>query len=192
MCAPPVQIGLNVKTVPSDGKASINSDYADTRYARKNHHKASPWIWGYRGVSIGAAKYYAYCHDQIPQSWRTDTIDVNCNINMESITVKSDAPLFSDITDVTIELIPWTAIYDTNTKTYAKKEIVLSTIDMSKLAHSYFNGTYLSNGGSTASYVFRGNSEYYLGTQADALGALAWCIIVTPEHTMPVGKSMDM
>jgi hypothetical protein len=91
---------LNLKTVPPDGKAGINRDYADTRYVRKDHHKSSSWVWGYRGVSIGADKYYAYCHDQIPPSWRTYTIDVNCNINLESITVKSDAPLFSDITDV--------------------------------------------------------------------------------------------
>jgi hypothetical protein len=75
----------------------------------------------------------------------------------------------------------------------AKKEIVLGTIDMSRLPHTYFNGTYLSNGGgSTACYVFKGNSEFYLGTQADALNTLAWCIVVKLEHTMPVGKSMDM
>jgi hypothetical protein len=63
---------------------------------------------------------------------------------------------------------------------------------MSNLPHTYFNGTYLSDGVSTVCYVFKGNSEFYLGTQSDALGALAWCIIVKPEHTMPTGKSMDM
>ena len=187
---------MNLKTVPPDGKAGINSDYADTRYVRKNHHKTSSWVWGYRGVPIGAAKCYAYCHDQIPPSWRTDTIDVNCSLNLESITVKSNAPLFNDITDVSIELILWTSIPEVKNGKFAgnyiKKEIVLGTIEMSKLPHTYFNGTYLSNGGSTACYVFKGNSEFYLGTQADALDALAWCVVVKPEHTMPVGKSMDM
>jgi hypothetical protein len=187
---------LNLKTSPPDGKAEINRDYVDTRYVRKIHHKSSSWVWGYRGVSIGAAKYYAYCHDQIPPSRRTDTIEVNCNINLESITVKSDAPLFSDITDVLIELILWTSIPVVKngefTGTYAKTETVLGTIDMSNLPHTYFNGTHLSDGGSTACYVFKGNSGFYLGTQVDALNALAWCIVVKPEHTMPTGKSMDM
>jgi hypothetical protein len=187
---------LNLRTTPPDGKSGINRDYADTRYVRKNHHKSSSWIWGYRGVSTGAVRYYAYCHDQIPPSWRTDRIDVNCNINLESITVKTNSNTFSDITDVLIELILWTSIPVVKngefTGTYAKKEIVLVTIDMSNLPHTYFNGTYLSDGGSTACYVFKGNSEFYLGTQVDALDALAWCIIVKPEHTMPTGKHMDM
>ena len=78
---------LNLKTVPPDGKAGINSDYADARYVRKVHHIVVQWIWGYRGVSIAAAKYYTYCHDQIPPSWRTDTINNLANINLESITV---------------------------------------------------------------------------------------------------------
>lgn len=188
---------LNIKTTPTDGKATINTDYADIRYDRKNHHKASSWVWGYAGVSIGATKYYAFCHDGIPPSWRTDTIDVNSNLNLEGITVKSDANLFSEITDVLIELILWTAIPERDNKAaetghIVRKEIVLGTLDFSKMSSSYFLGTYQKDGRSIACYIFRGNSEFYLGTQQDALGAVGWCAVVKPEHTMPVGKSIDM
>ena len=103
---------------------------------RKVHHIVVQWVWGYRGVSIAAAKYYAYCHDQIPPSWRTDTINNLTNVNLESITIKSDAPLFSDITNVNIELILWAAVYEkqSNRKFHlVKKEIVHGTVDLSRL-----------------------------------------------------------
>lgn len=152
---------------------------------------------GNAGVSIDATKYYAICHDGIPPSWRTDTINVNSNLNLEGIKVKSDANLFSDITDVPIELILCTAIPERDNKAaetghIVRKEIVLGTLDPSKMSSSYFLGTYQKDGRSTACYIFRANSEFYLGTQQDALGAVGWCVVVKPEHTMPVGKSMDM
>ena len=92
------------------------------------------------------------------------------------------ASTLKDITDVLIELILWTAIpekdvQNIDTGNYIKKENVLGTIDLSKLPTTYFLTTYTSDGRSTSAYLFRGNSEFYLGNHQDALGALGWCII---------------
>jgi hypothetical protein len=92
---------------PSSGLVQAT---ADNRYVRKIHHIYSQCIWGYRGVSVASTRYYAYCKDQIPPSWRTDTINNLTNINLESITIKSDSPLLSIITKVPLELILWATV----------------------------------------------------------------------------------
>ena len=190
---------------PTNAKDAVNKQWVENnfagtftsgKYVEKIHHKAAQWIWGYRGVAHAAVKYYAYCHDQIPPSWRTDTISYLTNINLESITVKSDAPLFADITNVNIELILWATVYEKQSNgkfRQVKREIVLGNIDLSRLSHTYFLGTYQSDGASGACYVFKGNSEYYLGGQVELVdNTLAWCVIVKPEQSMPQTKSMDM
>ena len=190
---------------PTNSKDAVNKHWVENNFARtivsgkyveKIHHKAAQWIWGYHGVSFAATKYYANCHDQIPPSWRTDTINNLTNINLESITVKSDASLLTDITNVNIELILRATVYEKQSNgkfTQVNKDIVLGTVDLSRLPHTYFLGTYQSDGASTACYVFKGNSEFYIGGQAELVdNTLAWCVIVKPEQSMPTGKSMDM
>ena len=190
---------------PTNSKDAVNKQWVENNFARtivsgkyveKIHHKAAQWIWGYHGISFAATKYYAYCYDQIPPSWRTDIINNLTNINLESITVKSDAPLLTDITNVNIELILRATVYkkQSNGKfIQVNKDIVLGTVDLSRLPHTYFLGTYQSDGASTACYVFKGNSEFYIGGQAELVdNTLAWCVIVKPEQSMPTGKSMDM
>ena len=95
-----------------------------------------------------------------------------------------------------IELILWAAVYEkqSNGKFHlVKKEIVLGSVDLGSLSHTYFNGTYLSNGGSIACFVFKCNSEFYLGNQSELVdNTLSWCVVVKPEQSMPAGKSIDM
>ena len=190
---------------PTNAKDAVNKQWVTNNFARtipsgkyvvKKHHKVAQWVWGYRGVSIANTKYHAFCHDGIPPSWRTDTINNLTNINLETITIKSDAPLITDITNVNLELILRVSIYvdQSNGKfTLQKKDIVLGTIDLSRLENCYFLGTYQSDGRSTACWAFKGNSEYYIGGQAELVdNTMAWCVIVKPEQSMPTGKSMDM
>jgi hypothetical protein len=190
---------------PTNSKDAVNKQWVENNFARtivsgnyveKIHHKAVQWIWGYHGVSFAATKYYAYCYYLIPPSWRTDTINNLTNINLESITVKSDAPLLTDITNANIELILRATVYEKQSNgkfTQVNKDIVLGTVDLSRLANTYFLGTYQSDGASTACYVFKGNSEFHIGGQAELVdNTLAWCVIVKPEQSMPTRKSMDM
>ena len=190
---------------PTNAKDAVNkqwveSNFASTipsgKYVVKLHHKVAQWVWGYRGIAFANTKYHAYCHDGIPPMWRTDTINSLANINLETITVKSNSSLFSDITNVNLELILRVSIYvkQSNGKfTQQKKDIVLGTIDLARLQTCYFLGTYQSDGRSTACYSFKGNSEYYIGGQAELVdNTMAWCVIVKPEQSMPIGKSMDM
>ena len=190
---------------PTDAKDAVNKQWVTNNFARiipsgkyveKLHHKVAQWVWGYRGVSLANTKYHAFCHDGIPPSWRTDTINSLANINLETITIKSDAALLTDITNVNLELILRVSIYvnQSNGKfTQQKKDIVLGTIDLTRLQNCYFLGTYQSDGRSTACYAFKGNSEYHIGGQAELVdNTMAWCVIVKPEQAMPIGKSMDM
>ena len=190
---------------PTNAKDAVNKQWVTNNFARiipsgkyvvKKHHKVAQWVWGYRGVSIANTKYHAFCHDGIPPSWRTDTINNLTNINLETITIKHDANALADITNVNLELILRVSIYvdQSNGKfTLQKKDIVLGTIDLSKLENCYFLGTYQSDGRSTACWAFKGNSEYYIGGQAELVdNTMAWCVIVKPEQSMPTGKSMDM
>ena len=190
---------------PTNAKDAVNKQWVTNNFARiipsgkyveKLHHKVAQWVWGYRGVSLSNTKYHAFCHDGIPPSWRTDTINNLTNINLETITIKSDAPLLTDITNVNLELILRVSIYvnQSNGKfTQQKKDIVLGTIDLTRLQNCYFLGTYQSDGRSTACYAFKGNSEYHIGGQAELVdNTMAWCVIVKPEQAMPIGKSMDM
>jgi hypothetical protein len=190
---------------PTNAKDAVNkqwveSNFASTipsgKYVVKLHHKVAQWVWGYRGIAFANTMYHAYCHDGIPPMWRTDPINSLANINLETITVKSNSSLFSAITNVTLELILRVSIYvkQSNGKfTQQKKNIVLGTIDLTRLQHCYFLGTYQSDGRSTACYSFKGNSEYYIGGQAELVdNTMAWCVIVKPEQSMPIGKSMDM
>ena len=190
---------------PTNAKDAVNKQWVTNNFARiipsgkyveKLHHKVAQWVWGYRGVSLANTKYHAFCHDGIPPSWRTDTINNLTNINLETITIKSDADLLTDITNVNLELILRVSIYVAQSGgkfTQQKKDIVLGTIDLTRLQNCYFLGTYQSDGRSTACYAFGGNSEYYIGGQAELVyNTLAWCVIVKPEQAMPIGKSMDM
>jgi hypothetical protein len=153
-------------------------------------------VWGYRGVSLANTKYHAFCHDGIPPSWRTDTINSLANINLETFTIKSNSSILADITNVNLELILRVSIYvkQSNGKfVQQKKDIALGTIDLTRLQNCYFLGTYQSDGRSTACYAFKGNAEYYIGGQAELVdNTMAWCVIVKPEQSMPTGKSMDM
>jgi hypothetical protein len=97
---------------------------------------------------------------------------------------------------VNLELILRVSIYvkQSNGKfVQQKKDIVLGTIDLARLQNCYFVGTYQSDGRSTACWAFKGNSEYYIGGQAELVdNTMAWCVIVKPEQSMPTGKSMHM
>ena len=190
---------------PTNAKDAVNKQWVTNNFARiipsgkyveKLHHKVAQWVWGYRGVSLANTKYHAFCHGGIPPSWRTDTINILANINLETITIKSNSSILSDITNVNLELILRVSIYvkQSNGKfTQQKKDIVLGTIDLARLQTGYFLGTYHSDGRSTACYAFKGNSEYYIGDQAELVdNTMAWCVIVKPEQSMPIGKSMDM
>ena len=190
---------------PTNAKDAVNKQWVTNNFARiipsgkyveKLHHKVAQWVWGYRGVSLANTKYHAFCHDGIPPSWRTDTINNLTNINLETITIKSYAPLLTDITNVNLELILRVSIYVEQSGgkfTQQKKDIVLGTIDLTRLQNCYFLGTYQSDGRSTACYAFKGNSEYHIGGQAELVdNTMAWCVIVKPEQSMPIGKSMDM
>ena len=190
---------------PTNAKDAVNKQWVTNNFARiipsgkyveKLHHKVAQWVWGYRRVSLANTKYHAFCHDGIPPSWRTDTINSLANINLETITIKSNSSILSDITDVNLELILRVSIYvkQSNGKfTQQKKDIVLGTIDLARLQNCYFLGTYQSDGRSTACWAFKGNSEYYIGGQAELVdNTMAWCVIVKPEQAMPIGKSMDM
>ena len=190
---------------PTNSKDAVNKQWVTNNFARiissgkyveKLHHKVAQWVWGYRGVSLANTKYHAFCHDGIPPSWRTDTINSLSNINLETITIKSNASILADITNVNLELILRVSIYvkQSNGKfVQQKKDIVLGTINLARLQNCYFLGTYQSDGRSTACYAFKGNSEYYIGGQAELVdNTMAWCVIVKPEQSMPTGKSMDM
>jgi hypothetical protein len=190
---------------PTNTKDAVNKQWVTNnfapsipsgKYVEKLHHKVAQWVWGYRGVSFANTKYHAFCHDGIPPSWRTDTINSLTNINLETITIKSDSSILADITNVNLELILRVSIYvkQSNGKfTQQKKDIVLGTIELVRLQNCYFLGTYQSDGRSTACYVFKGNSEYYIGGQSELVdNTMAWCVIVKPEQSMPTGKSMDM
>ena len=190
---------------PTNAKDAVNKQWVTNNFARiipsgkyveKLHHKVAQWVWGYRAVSFANTKYHAFCHDGIPPSWRTDTINSLANINLETITIKSNSSILADITNVNLELILRVSIYvkQSNGKfTHQKKDIVLGTIDLDRLQNCYFLGTYQSDGRSTACYAFKGNSEYYIGGQAELVdNTMAWCEIVKPEQSMPTGKSMDM
>ena len=88
------------------------------------------------GVSLANTKYHAFCHGGIPPSWRTDTINILANINLETITIKSNSSILEDITNVNLELILRVSIYvkQSNGKfTQQKKDIVLGTIDLARL-----------------------------------------------------------
>ena len=190
---------------PTNAKDAVNKQWVTNNFARiipsgkyveKLHHKVAQWVWGYRGVSLANTKYHAFCHDGIPPSWRTDTINNLTNINLETITIKSDAVLLTDITNVNLELILRVSIYVAQSGgkfTQQKKDIVLGTIGLTRLQNCYFLGAYQSDGRSTACYAFKGNSEYHIGGQAELVdNTMAWCVIVKPEQAMPIGKSMDM
>jgi hypothetical protein len=190
---------------PTNAKDAVNKQWVTNnftriipsgKYVEKLHHKVAQWVWGYRGVALANTRYHAYCHDQIPPSWRTDTINSLANINLETITIKSNSSILADITNVNLELILRVSIYvkQSNGKfTQQKKDIVLGTIDLARLQNCYFLGTYQSDGRNTACYAFKGNSEYYIGGQAELVdNTMAWCVIVKPEQSMPTGKSMDM
>jgi hypothetical protein len=190
---------------PTNAMDAVNRQWVTNNFARiipsgkyvvKKHHIVAQWVWGYRGVSFANTHYYAYCHDGVPPSWRTDTINSLTNINLETITIKHDANTLADITNVNLELILRVSIYvnQSNGKfTQQKKDIVLGTIDLTKLPHCYFLGTYQSDGRSTACWAFKGNSEFYIGDQVELVdNTMAWCVIVKPEQAMPTGKSMDM
>ena len=190
---------------PTNAKDAVNEQWVTNNFARiipsgkyveKLHHKVAQWVWGYRGVSLANTKYHAFCHDGIPPSWRTDTINSLANINLETITIKSNSSILEDITNVNLELILRVSIYvkQSNGKfTQQKKDIVLGTIDLARLQNCYFLGTYQSDGRSTACWAFKGNSEYHIGGQAELVdNTMAWCVIVKPEQSMPIGKSMDM
>ena len=190
---------------PTNAKDAVNMQWVTNNFARiipsgkyveKLHHKVAQWVWGYRGVSLANTKYHAFCHDGIPPSWRTDTINSLANINLETITIKSNSSILADITNVNLELILRVSIYvkQSNGKfVQQKKDIVLGTIDLARLQNCYFLGTYQSDGRSTACYAFKGNSEYYIGGQSELVdNTMAWCVIVKPEQSMPTGKSMDM
>ena len=190
---------------PTNAKDAVNKQWVTDNFARiipsgkyveKLHHKVAQWVWGYRGVTLANTKYHAYCHDGIPPSWRTDTINSLANINLETITIKSNSSILADITNVNLELILRVSIYvkQSNGKfVQQKKDIVLGTINLARLQNCYFLGTYQSDGRSTACYAFKGNSEYYIGGQAELVdNTMAWCVIVKPEQSMPTGKSMDM
>ena len=190
---------------PTNSKDAVNKQWVTGNFARiipsgkyveKLHHKVAQWVWGYRGVSLANTKYHAFCHGGIPPSWRTDTINILANINLETITIKSNSSILSDITNVNLELILRVSIYvkQSNGKfTQQKKDIVLGTIDLARLQNCYFLGTYQSDGRSTACWAFKGNSEYYIGGQAELVdNTMAWCVIVKPEQSMSTGKSMDM
>jgi hypothetical protein len=190
---------------PTNARDAVNKQWVTNnfspifpsgKYVVKKHHIVSQWLWGYRGVSSANTHYYAFCHDGIPPSWRTDTINNLTNINLETITIKSSSSILTDITNVNLELILRASIYVKQANgsfTQQKKDIILGTIDLSKLLHCYFLGTYLSDGRSTACWTFKGNSEFYIGDKVELVdNTLAWCIIVKPEQAMPTGKSMDM
>ena len=190
---------------PTNAKDAVNKQWVTNNFARiipsrkyveKLHNKVAQWVWGYRGVSLANTKYHAFCHDGIPPSWRTDTINSLANINLETITIKSNSSILADITNVNLELILRVSIYvkQSNGKfVQQKKDIVLGTIDLTRLQNCYFLGTYQSDGRSTACYAFKGNAEYYIGGQAELVdNTMAWCVIVKPEQSMPTGKSMDM
>jgi hypothetical protein len=190
---------------PTNAKDAVNKQWVTNNFARiipsgkyveKLHHKVAQWVWGYRGVSLANTKYHAFCHDGIPPSWRTDTINSLANINLETITIKSNSSILADITNVNLELILRVSNYvkQSNGKfVQQKKDIVLGTIDLTRLQNCYFLGTYQSDGRSTACYAFKGNAEYYIGGQAELVdNTMAWCVIVKPEQSMPTGKSMDM
>ena len=190
---------------PTNAKDAVNKQWVTNNFARiipsgkyveKLHNKVAQWVWGYRGVSLANTKYHAFCHDGIPPSWRTDTINSLANINLETITIKSNSSILADITNVNLELILRVSIYvkQSNGKfVQQKKDIVLGTIDLTRLQNCYFLGTYQSDGRSTACYAFKGNAEYYIGGQAELVdNTMAWCVIVNPEQSMPTGKSMDM
>jgi hypothetical protein len=190
---------------PTNAKDAVNKQWVTNNFARiipsgkyveKLHHKAAQWVWGYSGVSLANTKYHAFCHNGIPPSWRTDTINSLANINLETITIKSNSSILADITNVNLELILRVSIYvkQSNGKfVQQKKDIVLGTIDLARLQNCYFLGTYQSDGRSTACYAFKGNSEYYIGGQSELVdNTMAWCVIVKPEQSMPAGKSMDM
>ena len=189
---------------PTNAKDAVNkqwvtNNFASTiplgKYVVKKHHKVAQWVWGYRGVSIANTHYYAYCHDGVPPSWRTDTITSLTNINLETITIKSDGTL-TEIKNVNLELILRAVVFvkqSNGSFTQQKKDIVLGTIDLTRLQHCYFLGTYQSDGRSTACWTFKGNSEFYIGDKVELVdNTLAWCVIVKPEQAMPTGKSMDM
>jgi hypothetical protein len=192
---------------PTNAKDAVNKQWVTNNFARiipsgkyvvKKHHKVAQWVWGYRGVALANTHYYAYCHDGVPPSWRTDTINSLTNINLETITIncKHDANALADITNVNLELILRVSIYVKQANgnfTQQKKNIVLGTIDLTRLQHCYFLGTYQSDGRSTACWAFKGNSEFYIGDKVELVdNTLAWCVIVKPEQAMPTGKSMDM
>jgi hypothetical protein len=194
---------------PTNAKDAVNKQWVTNNFARiipsgkyveKLHHKVAQWVWGYHVTMVfchdGILSRWLFCHDGIPPSWRTDTINILANINLETITIKSDAPLLTDITNVNLELILRVSIYvkQSNDKfVQQKKDIVLGTIDLARIQNFYFLGTYQSDGRSTACYAFKGNSEYYIGGQAELVdNTMAWCVIVKPEQAMPTGKSMDM
>ena len=190
---------------PTNAKDAVNKQWVTNNFARiipsgkyveKKHHKVAQWVWGYRGVSIANTHYYAYCHDGVPPSWRTDTINSLTNINLETITIKHDANTLADVTNVNLELILRASVYvkQSNGKfVQQKKDIILGTIDLAVLQNCYFLGTYQSDGRSTACYAFGGNSEYYIGDRVELVDStMAWCVIVKPEQSMPVGKSMNM
>jgi hypothetical protein len=190
---------------PTNAKDAVNKQWVTNnfgriipsgKYVEKLHNKVAQWVWGYRGVSLANTKYRAFCHDGIPPSWRTDTINSLANINLETITIKSNSSILADITNVNLELILRVSNYvkQSNGKfVQQKKDIVLGTIDLTRLQNCYFLGTYQSDGRSTACYAFKGNAEYYIGGQAELVdNTMAWCVIVKPEQSMPTGKSMDM
>jgi hypothetical protein len=69
---------------PTNAKDAVNKQWVTNNFARiipsgkylvKKHHIVAQWVWGYRGVSFANTHYYAYCHDGVPPSWRTDTIN---------------------------------------------------------------------------------------------------------------------
>ena len=120
---------------PTNAKDAVNKQWVTNNFARiipsgkyveKLHHKVAQWVWGYRGVSLANTKYHAFCHDGIPPSWRTDTINSLANINLETITIKSDATLLTDITNVNLELILRVSIYvkQSNDKFIQQKKIL--------------------------------------------------------------------
>ena len=190
---------------PTNAKDAVNKQWVTNNFARiipsgkyvvKKHHKVAQWVWGYRGVSLAGIEYSAFCHDGIPPSWRTDTINSLTNINLETITIKSNSSVLADITNVNLELILRVSIYVKQANgnfTQQKKNIVLGTIDLTRLQHCYFLGTYQSDGRSTACWAFKGISEFYIGDKVELVdNTMAWCVIVKPEQAMPTGKSMDM
>jgi hypothetical protein len=183
---------VNKKWVESNFTPSIPAG----KYIEKKHHIYLQWIWGYRNIRFANTKYHAYCHDMIPPMRRTDTINNLTNINLESISVMSDAPTIGDITNVNLELLLRVTIYVKQSGggfTQQKKDIVLGTLDLSRMQHCYFLGTTQSDGRSSACWVFKGNAEYYIGGNSELVdNTLAWCVIVKPEQAMPTGKSMDM